>query len=51
MLISLSWCGKSNQVEIKNKKNFQELNIIKKNNVGGVTTLLMKNISKLKQFF
>ncbi len=51
MLISMSWGGKSNQVENIYKKMSQDLNIIKKNNVGGVTTLLMKNISKLKQFF
>ena len=46
----MAWGGKSNKVRNIFRKMTQDLSIIKKHKIGGLDTLIMKNISKIRQF-
>ena len=50
-LVSMEWGGKSNRIKNIFRKMSQDLNIIKINKIGGIKTLIYKNISKIHQFF
>lgn len=50
ILVSMAWGGKSNKVRNIFRKMTQDLSIIKKHKIGGLDTLIMKNISKIRQF-
>jgi glycosyltransferase len=43
--------GNSNKIENIILKMMEDLRIIKKHKIGGYITLLLKNLSKLNQFF
>ena len=50
-LVSMEWGGKSNRIKNIFRKMSQDLSIIKINKIGGIKTLIFKNISKIHQFF
>ena len=49
-LIKMTIGGKSNKINNILKKMTEDLKIIKKNKIGGLKTLILKNISKINQF-